>query len=167
MTNIRRCFQPNEIVFMTHVTYKRMPVLVENSGMLHRALEIIENKSGVQIIAWVFLPDHFHLLVDVGDVDISRLMTKAKLSFSAKYRKSKGIKSGRIWQYRFWDHIIRDNNDMKHHFDYIHYNPVKHDYVRRPGDWELSSFNKYLTEGYYTEDWSVVDERAFEGSFGE
>ena len=60
MTNIRRYFQPNEIVFITHVTYKRMPVLVENSGMLHRALEIIENRSGAEIIACVILPDHFH-----------------------------------------------------------------------------------------------------------
>ena len=146
MTNIRRHFQPNEIVFMTHVTFKSMPVLVENSGILHQLLEIIEKISSVQIIAWVILPDHFHLLADIGDEDISRLMTKVKLSFSTKYRISKGIKSGRVWQYRFWDHIIRDQDDMNRHIDYIHYNPVKHGYVGKPGDWEMSSFRKYSDE---------------------
>jgi len=33
---------------------------------------------------------------------------------------------GRIWQRRFWEHQIRDQNDYNAHVDYIHYNLVKH-----------------------------------------
>lgn len=34
-----------------------------------------------------------------------------------------------IWQRRYWEHLIEDDDDLKHHIDYIHYNPVKHRYV--------------------------------------
>ena len=38
----------------------------------------------------------------------------------------------KIWQKRFWEHLIRDEEDFQRCFDYIHYNPVKHGYVNRP-----------------------------------
>jgi putative transposase len=31
-----------------------------------------------------------------------------------------------IWQRRFWEHTIADENDYEFHLDYIHYNPIKH-----------------------------------------
>ena len=31
-----------------------------------------------------------------------------------------------IWQRRFWEHTVRDEDDYKLHTDYIYYNPVKH-----------------------------------------
>ena len=40
-----------------------------------------------------------------------------------------------VWQPRYWEHAIRDETDFRHHMDYIHYNPVKHGHVTRPGDW--------------------------------
>jgi putative transposase len=36
---------------------------------------------------------------------------------------------GRMWQNRFWDHIIGDQEDLNRHIDYVHFNPVKHGYV--------------------------------------
>ena len=41
----------------------------------------------------------------------------------------------RLWQHRFWDHMIRNERDYENHFDYIHYNPVKHGLVPKPEDW--------------------------------
>jgi hypothetical protein len=37
---------------------------------------------------------------------------------------------GDIWQRRFWEHVIRDEQDFRRHLDYRHWNPVKHGYVR-------------------------------------
>src|ERR1700693_3421109 len=31
-----------------------------------------------------------------------------------------------LWQRRYWEHTIRDENDFTRHADYIHFNPVKH-----------------------------------------
>ena len=45
---------------------------------------------------------------------------------------------GSIWQRRFWEHTIRDDDDFARHIDYIHFNPVKHSYVERVHDWPFS-----------------------------
>lgn len=58
-----------------------------------------------------------------------------------------------IWQKRFWEHTIRDEDDLTRHVNYIHYNPVKHDLVKCPHQWPFSSFHRWAKEGYYTEDW--------------
>lgn len=58
-----------------------------------------------------------------------------------------------IWQRRFWEHAIQDQEDLYRCMDYIHYNPVKHGYVRRTSDWQHSTFNHYVKLGYYHFDW--------------
>lgn len=74
---------------------------------------------------------------------------------------------GKIWQNRFWDHIIRDQDDMNRHLDYIHYNPVKHGLVDDPFLYEYSSLNLFYKHGYYQRDWGVKEEPIIEGEFGE
>ncbi|MFO0900275.1 MAG: hypothetical protein U0836_22805 [Pirellulales bacterium] len=58
-----------------------------------------------------------------------------------------------IWQARFMEHMIRDEEDLHAHADYIHYNPVKHGYARCPKDWPWSSFGRYVAGGDYPENW--------------
>ena len=55
-----------------------------------------------------------------------------------------------IWQRRFWEHQIRDDEDLHRHLDYIHYNPVKHAMVTNPADWPYSTFHRYVKQGLYT-----------------
>lgn len=68
------------------------------------------------------------------------------------YRKEK-----EVWQRRFWEHVIRDENDWKKHMDYIHYNPVKHALVKSPKDWMHSSFNYWVERGVYKKDWGATE----------
>ena len=58
-----------------------------------------------------------------------------------------------IWQRRFWEHLIRDDADYENHVDYIHYNPVKHGYVKRACDWQHSSIHRYIKSGILNEHW--------------
>ncbi len=41
--------------------------------------------------------------------------------------------------------------------DYIHYSPVKHNYVKSPKDWPYSSFKQNVAKGWYTEDWGLSE----------
>ena len=59
----------------------------------------------------------------------------------------------RLWQNRFWEHTIRDENDLNTHLNYIHYNPVKHGYAKSVKDWEYSSFHKFVKKGLYDINW--------------
>ena len=64
-----------------------------------------------------------------------------------KKRNEKGI-----WQRRYYDHIIRDENDLLKHIDYIHFNSMKH-YDIAPKEWKYSSFKKFVRNNYYDENW--------------
>ncbi len=53
-----------------------------------------------------------------------------------------------IWQRRFWEHQIRDENDFARHVDYIHFNPVKHGHVQRAVDLLIRHFTAMCVMGY-------------------
>jgi hypothetical protein len=54
-----------------------------------------------------------------------------------------------IWQRRYWEHTIRDENDFARHVDYVHINPVKHGLVTQVVDWPHSSFHRIKKLGVY------------------
>lgn len=64
-----------------------------------------------------------------------------------------------IWQRRFWEHLIRDEQDFAAHMDYVHINPLKHGLVTRLVDWPFSTFHRWVDEGVYPADWAGGDER--------
>lgn len=35
----------------------------------------------------------------------------------------------------FWEHTIKDDDDLEKHVNYIQYNPVKHGLVTKVSDW--------------------------------
>jgi putative transposase len=71
-----------------------------------------------------------------------------------------------IWRRRFWEHAIRDDEDLRRHVDYIHYNPVKHGWVSRVADWPYSTFHRYVQRGLLPLDWAS-EPQSDEISFGE
>ena len=79
-------------------------------------------------------------------------------------RRAKGERG--IWQRRYWEHTLRDEDDFSRHADYIHYNPVKHGYVTRVEDWPYSSFHRLVRLGMYPIDWGG-DATAIETGCGE
>jgi len=167
MTNIRRYPKEGNVYFLMHVTHDRLPILIENFDLLWYAIESMKENTPFDLMAWVVLPDHCHMIIDPYDNDLSKLMKQIKLSFSANYRKKAGMRRGRVWQNRFWDRIIRDDNDLNRHLDYIHYNPVKHGLTTDPFEYPHSSIHRYYEMGYYTKDWgskAIMDDK---GEFGE
>jgi putative transposase len=58
-----------------------------------------------------------------------------------------------VWQRRFWEHLIRNDDDYAAHLDYIHYNPVKHGFVAAAGDWPHSTFHEWVARGVYASGW--------------
>jgi putative transposase len=64
-----------------------------------------------------------------------------------------------LWQYRYWEHLLRDEEDLIRHVEYVHYNPVKHGLVKHAIEWPYSSLRQYVDKGLYLADWGcdVVD----------
>ena len=63
-----------------------------------------------------------------------------------------------IWQRRFFEHHIRDADDLQKHIHYIHYNPVKHALVNSVDDWPWSTVHRFYRQGDYQDfDWNTLD----------
>src|SRR5207302_2101757 len=84
-----------------------------------------------------------------------------KSGFSHALPRGKRVSASRaanrergIWQRRYWEHTLRDEDDFARHLDYIHFNPVKHGHAIRPQDWPYSSLRRRVRLGAYPVDWA-------------
>ncbi len=111
-----------------------------------------------QLLAYATLPDHFHWLLrpDENDGNFSNILHSLKRNFTRNYKKKHHISAPlKLWQSRFWDHLIRNEDDLEKHINYIHWNPVKHRYVQKPEDWPYSTYQYWLKKGLYGPEWSL------------
>lgn len=163
MTNIRRYDPGHAPVFITAVCRERQPFLGsdENKEMLLSVMREVKSETGFTMLGYVILSDHFHWLIRTVTLDFSAIMQSVKLRFTRRLKRDIADRDFKgCWQRRFWDHVIRDEDDFKHHLDYIHFNPVKHGYVVRPADYRFSSFATYVENGVYPQDWGCAGEPA-------
>jgi putative transposase len=171
MSGYRRWFVPGGTYFFTVVTYQRYPFFKSESA--RSILRDVWNDTNKLLpfknLASVLLHDHFHCLwtLPEGDLNFSSRIKNIKDDFTSnwlasgghevlptKSQRERGNRGNRgIWQRRFWEHLIQDESDLEKHFDYIHYNPVKHNYVTSPADWPHSTFHQYVHSGHYNVDW--------------
>lgn len=153
MPNYLRNYVYGGFYFFTIVTYKRMRYFDSDQarGVLLENIEKVRKAQDFDLIAYCIMPDHLHLLIKlpVERKDFSYLIREIKRLTTLEVRKSINNPTARIWQNRFWEHTIRDEEDLQNHFDYIHFNPRKHGYVDDPIDWEWSSYRSSLGEGFY------------------
>ena len=155
--NIRRYYVPNAIVFITQVVARRQPIFQseQHLNLLLATIREAKERYPFRMLAYVFLPDHFHLLIrPAAPVTHTQIMHSIKPNFTKAYKQSIGINGSMIfWQKRYWDHVIRDERDFTTRMDYIHMNPVRHGLVRRPEEWPHSSFLVWQGRGAYPKYW--------------
>lgn len=162
MPNYRRPKIIGGTYFITQVTYQRIPWLCSDLGRraLREAIAKMREKYPFEIDAFVLLPDHFHCLwtLPEGDHDFSVRLRLIKTHVTKHYGDALGIdaaisqsrqqrKERNLWQRRFWEHLIRDEQDYAQHCDYIHYNPVRHGLCTKAQEWKFSSMHRFISEG--------------------
>jgi putative transposase len=172
MSRYLRYFVRGGMYFFTVVTHERRPILTTDLGRacLHNALETIRAGLPFNLTAIVLLPDHLHTIwtMPPGDAGYSRRWRRIKEEFTEAFLQGGGqegtVSASRrkrqergIWQRRFWEHTLEDEGDFERHMDYIHYNPVKHGFVKCPGNWPYSSFHRLVKEKVYPESWGCVE----------
>lgn len=174
MTAYRRHYVPGGTYFFTVALAERSRgLLVDHIDLLRASFRHIKTAHPFDIVAIVILPDHLHTVwaLPEGDCDYSTRWRQIKSSFSRALPHGERISASRkakaergIWQRRFWEHTIRDEADLTRCVDYIHFNPVKHDYVSSVSDWPHSSFHHFVENGFYPHHWAsssvlAVDDR--------
>jgi len=151
MAKYKRLFLQGHSYYLTIVTHRRNPILIENIECLRESFRESKKYYSYVIDAIVILPDHIHMIITPKIFDeypkivraikynfsINCVVTHEEQSFS---RDKRGLNP--IWQKRYYEHTIRDEKDYLRCLEYMRNNPVKHQLVEDAEDWEYSSFRR-------------------------
>jgi putative transposase len=171
MPEYRRAWQAGGTYFFTVNLLQRSnnDLLVRHIDLLREAIRLTRRTFSFEIHAWVVLPDHMHCIISLpeNDANFAVRWRRIKAQFSkavpdrewrSEVRQRRGERG--IWQRRYWEHLIRDEQDFAAHMDYVHINPMKHGLVKSVADWPHSTFHRLVEEGVYPSDWAGGAEEA-------
>jgi REP-associated tyrosine transposase len=168
MPNYRRWFVPGGSYFFTVVSENRAPIFCTDVArpILSEWIQSCQRQWPFRIDAMVLLPDHLHTIWTLPPTDtryparwgwIKKEFTKAWLAVGgveqARTASRRRNRRRGVWQRRYWEHTLEDADDFERHFDYIHFNPVKHRLVKPVRDWPYSSFHRWVKQGAYSAEW--------------
>jgi putative transposase len=91
-----------------------------------------------RVLAWVVMPNHVHVLVEIWETPLSELMKRWK-GYTARQINDLLGREGKVWQEDYWDRFIRDEAHFRKVVHYIEANPVKVGLVRSAAEWQFSS----------------------------
>ncbi len=129
-------------------------------------LKFYQNRGDFRIIAFVIMPNHFHLILKVSKkTTISKVIGNFKRITSRqiseklieinrndiiKTLKEKSLEEptndSKVWKYRFDCLVINSIETLNQKIEYIYYNPVKKKIVSNAEDWKYSSAGNYLNK---------------------
>ena len=176
MPTYRRNFVEGGTFFFTvNLADRNSALLTDNIDLLRTAFREIRRRHPFSIDAIVVLPDHLHAIWTLPPDDnefatrwnlikgrFSRaLPAREPISASRSSRRERGV-----WQRRYWEHMIRDEDDLVRHTEYIHFNPVKHGYIDSLAAWPHSSFHAFVRRGDCAPQWAAAGADGGDG-FGE
>ena len=171
MPNWRRAYVPGGTFFFTVVTDGRQPLFGNAAARLAlgEVMRQCRRAWSFELNAVVLLPDHLHAIWTLprGDTNYSGRWAWIRREFTKRWLANGGgeqpVSEGRqrdgrrgVWQPKFWEHTLADEEDFERHFDYIHFNPVKHRYVTHPAAWPWSSFHRWVQAGVYPKTWGQI-----------
>ena len=156
---------PGHVHELTFSCYRRLPLLNKDRTRqwLQDALEIARSKYDADLLAYVIMPEHVHVLINPRQTnyDIAAIQKTLKQSVSRKalnwlkehdpafLKRLEGEKAGNRTRYHFWqpgggyDRNIIEPETLKKAINYIHLNPVRRSLVNMPADWPWSSARQF------------------------
>jgi REP element-mobilizing transposase RayT len=123
---------------LTAVVLNRDPVFrdFKNGRIVVDALRTAEEERFVTSLAYVVMPEHFHWLVELKNIQLSGLMARTKSRIAVTLNRSRG-RQGPVWQHGFHDRAIRREEDLQAVARYIVANPLRAGLVEKIGDYPL------------------------------
>jgi REP element-mobilizing transposase RayT len=96
------------------------------------------HQNEYELRAWVIMPNHIHIVVDVWEKPLENLIKYWKGS-SASAANRVLSRHGQFWQKEYWDTLIKDEKHFAKAVRYVENNPTKAKLVLDPKDWRWSS----------------------------
>ena len=127
---------PGAVYAITTVTKGRLPVFhrQEPATCVAECIHGSDDAGWTQTHAWVVMPDHVHWLFSLAVGDLSACVRKFKSHSARSINRLVGTQ-GAIWQAGFFDHRMRDAEDLRAQAMYVIRNPVRAGLVARSVDY--------------------------------
>ena len=95
------------------------------------------------VVAYVLMPNHYHMLIQACTDGLSHAMQLFGISYTKAINK-RFQRTGGLFQGAFQAKLVDRDEYLLHLSRYIHLNPVRAGLVQRPEDWIYSSYRDYL-----------------------
>src|SRR5438874_1572129 len=134
--------QTGDLHFITISCYRHANILgtLAARNILQQILEETRKKYGFQILGYVFMSNHIHLLVT--EPEEKKLSTVIQIF---KQRFSRTSSEEFVWEPRYHDFNVFTEAKKIEKLRYMHRNPVKAGLVEQPDQWQWSSFRAYAS----------------------
>ena len=122
-----RCPTINAFYSITLCCDFRKPLFANylNARLIARELVLFSKSNSLNTICFVIMPDHIHWLLQLNSSpELSNLVRKFKNITTYRFNKYNGT-DGKIWQSNYYDHKIRDDEDLIAQARYIVANPLR------------------------------------------
>ncbi len=138
-------YEDEMIYFITARTIKKEKFFNtdEKKKILYQALKkSLENYCYLPF-AWIILSNHYHLLFKAKRGEDLGSFISSLGSLSSKDLNKLDNQKGRSVWFQYWDYCPRNEKDFYQHFNYIHHNPVKHEYMKTQEEVLKNQFCSY------------------------
>jgi len=111
---------------VTCCAFARRPTFLDKDTVADAATQLlhISGEERFAVLAYCFMPDHVHLLVEGASAssDLARLLARWKQRTGYTHTRVTGE---RLWQGGFYDHVLREGEDRLALIRYILGNPLR------------------------------------------
>ena len=130
----------NRVYFMTIRAYMHQSPFVKDN--LNQTIVDIfyeeQERQNCAVFTYCLMPDHLHFLVSPRRDGISVLTFTDQFKGKTTNRSWKVGWQGKLWQPRYYDHIVRAEEDLLAIAQYILVNPVRKGLVEQAEEWPWS-----------------------------
>lgn len=119
---------------------------VKDRERLKTILERTKERYGYLLHAYVFMSNHYHLLIETPHANLHQVMQNINTSYTVFVNK-KYHRSGHLFQGRYKAFIVDKDKYLLALSRYIHLNPVRAGVVKRAEEFRWSSYQEYLYGG--------------------
>ena len=136
---------------LSAANYEHKPIMAtaERRGEFEaKLLDFAINHAGAEIFAWCILPNHWHLMAPVTLSAFEAAISRLHNGTSTQWNREDLSAGRKVW-YRFADRRIRNERHYWATLNYIHANPVHHNYTAKADEWISSSLHSYLDQYGY------------------
>ncbi|MBN1527048.1 MAG: transposase [Candidatus Omnitrophica bacterium] len=128
---------------MSYYAIKNPPVKLSLYKRLKHAKSNRDNRI-VDIIAYCLMPTHIHVILKETEKGGIEHFTGSISQSYSQYFNIKHRRKGPLWESRFGNVLIKNDEQLSHLTSYIHLNPVTAYIVNNPADWKYSSYGEYM-----------------------